>query len=85
MYVLRIALHSPYLSSWLYSPLLGLGHFFSFLILHTVGRTPWTGDQASPYTDLIFSSRNSVTLYFSYNLNFNFALGSTALKDPNRT
>jgi hypothetical protein len=27
---------------WLYSPLLGLGRFFSFLILYTVGRTPWT-------------------------------------------
>jgi hypothetical protein len=33
------------LSLWLYSPLLGLGRFFSLLILHTVGRTPWTGDQ----------------------------------------
>jgi hypothetical protein len=30
---------------WLYNPLLGLGSFFSFLILYTVGRTPWTGDQ----------------------------------------
>jgi hypothetical protein len=30
---------------WLYSPLLGLGLFFSFLILYTVGRTPWTGNQ----------------------------------------
>jgi fatty acid desaturase len=30
---------------WLYSPLLGLGRFFSFLILYTVGMTPWTGDQ----------------------------------------
>jgi hypothetical protein len=30
---------------WLYSPLLGLGRFFSFLILYTVGRTAWTGDQ----------------------------------------
>jgi hypothetical protein len=29
----------------LYSPLLGLGHFFSFLIFYTVVRTPWTGDQ----------------------------------------
>jgi hypothetical protein len=29
----------------LYSPLLGLGRFFSFLILYTVVRTPWTGDQ----------------------------------------
>jgi hypothetical protein len=36
----------PYLISLrLYSPLLDLGHFFSFLILYTVGRTPWTGDQ----------------------------------------
>jgi hypothetical protein len=26
-------------------PLLDLGHIFSFLILYTVGRTPWTGDQ----------------------------------------
>jgi hypothetical protein len=30
---------------WFYSPLLDLGHFLSFLILYTVGRTPWTGDQ----------------------------------------
>jgi hypothetical protein len=29
----------------LYRPLLGLGRFFSFLILYTVGRIPWTGDQ----------------------------------------
>jgi hypothetical protein len=28
----------------LYSPLLGLGRFFSFLIFYTVGMTPWTGD-----------------------------------------
>jgi hypothetical protein len=28
---------------WLYSPLLGRGRFFSFLIFYTVGRTPWTG------------------------------------------
>jgi hypothetical protein len=27
-----------------YSPLLDLGRFFSFLILYTVGRTPWTSD-----------------------------------------
>jgi hypothetical protein len=34
----------------LYSPVLDPGLFFSFLILYTVGRTPWTGDQpvASP-------------------------------------
>jgi hypothetical protein len=30
---------------WLYSPLLGHGRCFSFVILYTVGRTPWTGDQ----------------------------------------
>jgi hypothetical protein len=30
---------------WLYSPLLGLDRFFSFLILYTVGRTPLTGNQ----------------------------------------
>jgi hypothetical protein len=30
---------------WLYSPLLDLGGFVSFLIFYTVGRTPWTGDQ----------------------------------------
>jgi hypothetical protein len=30
---------------WLYSPLLDIGRFFGFLILYTVGRTPWTGDQ----------------------------------------
>jgi hypothetical protein len=38
---------SNYLSDCLsvYSPLLGLGRFFSFLIFYTVGRVPWTGDQ----------------------------------------
>jgi hypothetical protein len=30
---------------WLYSRLLDLGRFFSFLILYTVGWTPWRGDQ----------------------------------------
>jgi hypothetical protein len=29
---------------WLYNCLLGLGRFFSFLILYTVSRTPSTGD-----------------------------------------
>jgi hypothetical protein len=36
-----------FLSSMAYSPLLGPGRFFSFLILHTVGRTPWMGDHAT--------------------------------------
>jgi hypothetical protein len=35
----------PSIYLWLLSPLLGLGRFFSFLILCTVGRTSWTGDQ----------------------------------------
>jgi hypothetical protein len=30
---------------WFYGPLLGLGRFFIFLILYTVGKSPWTGDQ----------------------------------------
>jgi hypothetical protein len=30
---------------WLYSPLLGTGRFFNFLMVYIVGRTPWTGDQ----------------------------------------
>jgi hypothetical protein len=34
-----------YLPMPLRSFLLDLGRFFSFLILYTVGRTPWTGDQ----------------------------------------
>jgi hypothetical protein len=34
-----------FLFLWLYSPLLGPGPFFSFLILYTVGRTHFTGDQ----------------------------------------
>jgi hypothetical protein len=33
-----------FLSLWLYSPL-ALGHFFTFLILYTVGTTPLMGDQ----------------------------------------
>jgi hypothetical protein len=39
---LAVAYHC--LPLWLYS-LLDLGRFFSFLILYTVGRTLWTGDQ----------------------------------------
>jgi hypothetical protein len=40
-----VPLHS-FIHQWLYSPLLGLGLFFSFVIFfYTVGRTPWTSDQ----------------------------------------
>jgi hypothetical protein len=35
-----------FMYQWLYSRLLGPGCFFSFVILYTVGRTPWTGDQS---------------------------------------
>jgi hypothetical protein len=34
-----------YIYLWLYSALLDLGRFFSFLIFYTVSTTPWTGDQ----------------------------------------
>jgi hypothetical protein len=49
---------------WLYSTLLDLGRFFSFLILCTVGRTPWTGNQpvARPLpTHRITQKRNKRT------------------------
>jgi hypothetical protein len=36
--------NEPIFSLWLYSRL-DLGRFFSFLIPHTVGMIPWTGDQ----------------------------------------
>jgi hypothetical protein len=44
---IKLIIILKYLSIYLmlYSPLLDLGHFFSFLILYTVGRTPWTRDQ----------------------------------------
>jgi hypothetical protein len=41
--ICNVSIMIIYLS--LYSPLLDLGRFFRFLILYTVGRTPWTGDQ----------------------------------------
>jgi hypothetical protein len=34
-----------FIHQWLYSPLLGPGPFYSFVILYTVDRTPWTGDR----------------------------------------
>jgi hypothetical protein len=37
--------HKIIIYLWLYSPLLGLGRFFSFFIFYTVGKSPWTGDQ----------------------------------------
>jgi hypothetical protein len=37
-------IHS-FIQQWLYSLLLRPSRFFSFVILYTVGRNPWTGDQ----------------------------------------
>jgi hypothetical protein len=37
--------YSSFIHQWLYSPLLGPGLFFIFVIFFTDGRTPWTGDQ----------------------------------------
>jgi hypothetical protein len=34
-----------FIRQWPYSPLLGPGRFFSFVILYTISRTPSTGDQ----------------------------------------
>jgi hypothetical protein len=44
---------------WLYSCLLNLGRFFSFLIFYTVCRTPWTGDQ--PVARLLPTRRTTHT------------------------
>jgi hypothetical protein len=53
----------PFLSLWLYSPL-DRGSFFSFLILYTVGRSPWTGDQPvarTPPTHRTTQTQNKCT------------------------
>jgi hypothetical protein len=44
---------------WLYSSLLCLGHFFSFFIFYTVGRTPWKGGQ--PVAKLLPAHRTTQT------------------------
>jgi hypothetical protein len=48
---------------WLYSPLSDLNSVFSFLILYTVSRTPWTEDQpvARPLPTHITQSQNKRT------------------------
>jgi hypothetical protein len=45
VYILQKRLHSLSIYLWLYSHLFDLGHFFSSLIVYTVGRNPWPGDQ----------------------------------------
>jgi hypothetical protein len=47
-----------FLFVWLYSPL-DLSCYFCFLILYTIGRTPWTGDQ--PVARLIPTHRTTQT------------------------
>jgi hypothetical protein len=44
VFLLLAIVNTHSLSLWLCSPF-DLGHFFSFLILYTVYRTPWTRDQ----------------------------------------
>jgi hypothetical protein len=39
--------------------LLGLGRFFHFLILYTIGRTPWIGNQ--PVTRHVLAYRTTQT------------------------
>jgi hypothetical protein len=54
--------------------LLGLGRFFSFLILYTVGRTPWTGVQpiVRPFCNVQswLISRRHIKMHASKNCNF---------------
>jgi hypothetical protein len=37
---------TEFIHQWLYSPLLGPGRFFSFVIRYRVDMFPWTGDQS---------------------------------------
>jgi hypothetical protein len=39
---LRASHQVSFIHQWFYRHVLGPGHFFSFVILYTVGRTPWT-------------------------------------------
>jgi hypothetical protein len=43
----RLTYLPTYLPSYGSTALVDLGRFFNFLMLYTVGRTPWTGDQPS--------------------------------------
>jgi hypothetical protein len=45
MYYMILVSSTNFFSLWLYSPLDFGRFFFTFLILCTVGMTPWTGDQ----------------------------------------
>jgi hypothetical protein len=52
-------LNDAFIHQWLYSPLLDRGLFFSFTVLCTVGRTPWTGHQ--PVTKPLRTRRTTQT------------------------
>jgi hypothetical protein len=57
--------------------LLDLGRFFSFLILYTIGRTPWTGDQ--PVAKLLPTHRTIETQYMHTDIQ---ALSGIRTHDP---
>jgi hypothetical protein len=59
---------------WLNSPLLDLGRFFSFLLLYTVGRIPWTGDQpvARPLPAHTEKHKHRINAYRHPRLEFGF-------------
>jgi hypothetical protein len=58
---------------WPYSPSFGIGCFFSFLIIYTGSRTPWTGDQpvARPLsTHRTTQTQNTYTQTFMLQVGF---------------
>jgi hypothetical protein len=54
---------SYYYYYWLYSPFLGPGYFFSFLILYTEGSAPCTGDQPVARTQPTQGITNIINTY----------------------
>jgi hypothetical protein len=63
----------------LYSPLLDLDRFFSFLILHTVRKTPWRGDQPVARPLLTHRTTETRKKRTQYRLH---ALSGTRTQDP---
>jgi hypothetical protein len=83
---LRHCSHTSFLGKlllllWLYSPLLGLGRFFSFLILYAVGRTPWTGDQPVARSLYLHTAQHKHSIN-AYNTDI-YSLCGIRTHDPN--